>query len=485
MNIGRNDPCPCASGKKYKKCCLVNSEAQRVGDLNYRRLREIENNLIGQLFRHASEVFGPNLMEEAWDEFHCWEYSEGYNPESMMVQIFGPYFLFCWEIAPLEAKSKLALKGKTVAESFLDSNRSRLSSDEIKMIESANRSVFSFFQLTDVTEGQGFTLRNVLTEEIYEIKEHKGSKAAQRGDIIYCAIFEFNGGYQLLAMSPYLLPPLILQDLIDIRKKMHKALKVKKLSKKHLSEYEIELRGVYFILLQPLLNPKMPEIRNTDGDPLVPQTLYFEIDDPESAFRELKSLTFGYVTEERLRSEAKYVDGCMVEVEFPWFKKGKSIHGPGSNILLGTLKINGKKLTVEVNSDKRATVIQKKILTILGDRVRFKTKMIESIEGNLDKLHTSTAAKSRSIPSDQMPPALQESLKKMAEAHWTKWFDEKIPALNNKTPNQASKTKEGRELLEALLNSYEQRSANAHSETNNLFKPDFSILRAKLGLQSD
>ena len=20
--IGRNDPCPCASGKKYKKCCL-------------------------------------------------------------------------------------------------------------------------------------------------------------------------------------------------------------------------------------------------------------------------------------------------------------------------------------------------------------------------------------------------------------------------------------------------------------------------------
>ncbi len=22
MNVGRNDPCPCGSGKKYKKCCL-------------------------------------------------------------------------------------------------------------------------------------------------------------------------------------------------------------------------------------------------------------------------------------------------------------------------------------------------------------------------------------------------------------------------------------------------------------------------------
>ena len=27
---GRNDPCPCGSGKKYKKCCLANSEAEDV-----------------------------------------------------------------------------------------------------------------------------------------------------------------------------------------------------------------------------------------------------------------------------------------------------------------------------------------------------------------------------------------------------------------------------------------------------------------------
>lgn len=25
--IGRNDPCPCGSGKKYKRCCLAQSEA--------------------------------------------------------------------------------------------------------------------------------------------------------------------------------------------------------------------------------------------------------------------------------------------------------------------------------------------------------------------------------------------------------------------------------------------------------------------------
>lgn len=28
MSIGRNDLCPCGSGKKYKKCCLVKSYEQ-------------------------------------------------------------------------------------------------------------------------------------------------------------------------------------------------------------------------------------------------------------------------------------------------------------------------------------------------------------------------------------------------------------------------------------------------------------------------
>ena len=28
MKIGRNDPCPCGSGKKYKKCCGLHSPAE-------------------------------------------------------------------------------------------------------------------------------------------------------------------------------------------------------------------------------------------------------------------------------------------------------------------------------------------------------------------------------------------------------------------------------------------------------------------------
>ncbi len=29
MSIGRNEPCPCGSGKKYKKCCIRADIAKR------------------------------------------------------------------------------------------------------------------------------------------------------------------------------------------------------------------------------------------------------------------------------------------------------------------------------------------------------------------------------------------------------------------------------------------------------------------------
>jgi tetratricopeptide (TPR) repeat protein len=35
--IGRNAPCPCGSGKKYKTCCLAAAEAARVSELLERR----------------------------------------------------------------------------------------------------------------------------------------------------------------------------------------------------------------------------------------------------------------------------------------------------------------------------------------------------------------------------------------------------------------------------------------------------------------
>ncbi len=33
MTLGRNDPCHCGSGKKYKKCCAAKDEAAHAAEL--------------------------------------------------------------------------------------------------------------------------------------------------------------------------------------------------------------------------------------------------------------------------------------------------------------------------------------------------------------------------------------------------------------------------------------------------------------------
>ncbi|MDF2867476.1 MAG: hypothetical protein K0S11_946 [Gammaproteobacteria bacterium] len=76
-------------------------------------------------------------------------------------------------------------------------------------------------------------------------------------------------------------------------------------------------------------------------------------------------------------------------------------------------------------------------------------------------------------------PEVQEQIKTMAKAHWENWLDESIPALDNQTPREAAKTKDGREKLEALLLHYERHDVE---KANNLFKTDIADLRAKLSL---
>ena len=65
--VGRNDPCPCGSGKKYKKCCLAADEAARprVAEANGQRFQVSGNVSDGQLdmarqfFREKDAGRGP------------------------------------------------------------------------------------------------------------------------------------------------------------------------------------------------------------------------------------------------------------------------------------------------------------------------------------------------------------------------------------------------------------------------------------------
>ena len=64
---GRNDPCPCGSGRKYKQCCLRTAD---VVDAAWYRLRDAEGRLMPKLLRLTLDAWGKDGFQEAVDRFY-------------------------------------------------------------------------------------------------------------------------------------------------------------------------------------------------------------------------------------------------------------------------------------------------------------------------------------------------------------------------------------------------------------------------------
>ena len=61
---GRNDLCPCGSGRKFKHCCLRVLDVENAART---RLRTAEGVLVPALFAYAADEFGNELFAEAWE----------------------------------------------------------------------------------------------------------------------------------------------------------------------------------------------------------------------------------------------------------------------------------------------------------------------------------------------------------------------------------------------------------------------------------
>lgn len=65
MQIGRNDPCPCGSGKKFKKCCIDKPEYQISDQISAERRVKTSGQDLGHLLRRADDLAMANREDES------------------------------------------------------------------------------------------------------------------------------------------------------------------------------------------------------------------------------------------------------------------------------------------------------------------------------------------------------------------------------------------------------------------------------------
>lgn len=458
MEKGRNAPCPCGSGKKYKKCCLKTLEPDR--DSEWCRLGEAYLRLEDRLIPFTERMLRRTGLNAAYDEFLLWPEEEiDEQLLDRLVPLFASWCVFNWTYDPADVDGPLRLPpGVTPAEFFLEKQRGRLDETETELIAAISRGPFRFCEVIRCEPGRGFLLRDILTEQEVDVMEQGASRVAREGDILFCRVTPIRGMNMLFGCSNFAIPPEFKPAIIELRSWMRQACET--ITEAELQEYDFEIREEYLEIGREL--SRIPVFCNTDGERLQIQTLHYEIDSPEQAFSKLAGLCTDE-SEEELRSQAELdVRGEISKLEIPWTRKGFKGRPGLQNTLLGTMAIDGGSLKVTVNSSERAATIRKEIETLLGSGARYKTTVIESTEFMMQKLRSQDPRMTHAgTEHDRLMqnPEIRAKLAEMLASFGEGWVDEKIPALGGKTPRQAVKTADGRESVEALLCSFERRAA--------------------------
>lgn len=477
--VGRNDPCPCGSNKKYKRCCLSSQHA--VEDSPWQRQRVASDRLTDDMIAFARKRFG-NAILEAWMDFNQSDFSPPMEEDFSERQIFFPYLLFDWDPdQPATPRGKRPKPG-IVAQQYILAKSRRLSDLEGLILALSIAQPVSFYEVLRCDPGHSMLLRDLLIGGEAEVEEHKGSQHVLTGDILYGQLCPLPDVITLSRMAPLAIPPGKKAAVFALRAQLRRkiAKQERDLAAQDLIRYREMIRAVYLNIRDGLCKPPKPQ--NTDGDPFVFHTLTFEIGSPQVAFDALASLAWGESREDLLDGAEMAPDGALLSISFDWRKKGNAMHKTWDNTILGHLKVAGRTLTAEVNSAKRARRIRKEIEQRLGILARHRGTASQTPEQLMAASKQSKKPAKPDPGESGVDPEVLETVRAQMRQEMEAWVDLKLPVLGGRTPRNAVQDPDGREIVESLLLEWERDAQQP--EMAKFLVPDVAVIRRILHLQS-
>lgn len=171
---GRNEPCPCGSGKKFKRCCgdptkppsLPDRITWLLGKLlafsHDARFRRIRVHTISAMYREPDvETLGDGILADA---------------------------LLHTDVAP----------GCPLLDRFIAERGHRLPSDERELLEQWRSTELVLAEVVSSKPGHGLSLRPMGGDDIVEVRERSGSRTLRPGDVLLTRIVPDGVEHQLL-----------------------------------------------------------------------------------------------------------------------------------------------------------------------------------------------------------------------------------------------------------------------------------------------
>lgn len=206
MKIGRNDPCPCGSGKKYKKCC----GNKKVVDLSGTILKEELDQLYFRFEEYVAEYY-PLLLppEESSGELDRFKA----HMDMMERTVF----------------EKNGQQGQSIMQEYVDRVAKDISRPMTKQsVEAWPESVPGLFTLTERTSDHSVQMKQEWTDETYDVRESTIAQGIQDSETYYFGVLMKWGREYLFVPGALSMVPEAFDKFSSIVEKEYKASKSRK-----------------------------------------------------------------------------------------------------------------------------------------------------------------------------------------------------------------------------------------------------------------
>ncbi len=451
MSVGRNDPCPCGSGLKYKKCHLAMEEAEpRAAEPHRAPVHDAGLKLIKRIAQWAFDRFG--------SEFEAAGTGVGLDDAEAGMQFIVPWAIFHHEV-----------QGKPAVEWFALEEADNISWRERELIDAQRQSWIGIWEVRESVPGKSMILADLLSGEKRLVQEATASRTAVARDVIMGRVANFGDVSVIDGMYPFPLPPDEASHVVGV---VQDLLKSKlPIAIERLREYSTALlivdtwRAAVEDYTKRRSTP--PRLQNTDGDPFVLTVDRYQFapadrNTIEAALEALKNTSMIEDTEDGTRS-------------ITFFKAGNRMHEEWDNTTVGVVVTSKNELRIETNSTRRGNALRKQI-----------EKACRGLITGHERTQTDAAdlfaeARENKTPRrpEPMDPEFESVIRDQKLSFYENWINIPIPALGSKTPKQALRSIKGREALDALLKTIENHEAREPAAT----RYDVNILRRALKME--
>ena len=441
---GRNAPCPCGSGRKYKKCHLAADEAEHASRQSSASTHAMDDRLVARLAGFARREYG-----EAWEAFQ-----DVFLDADQAMGLAIPWSVYCFEV-----NGRLP-----VVDAYLDVHRRRCTLEEQRWLDAQRAAWLSVWEVEDVEPGRTVMLRDLLSDERRTVCETRASKTLVPRDAVLGRIVDYDGVSLLCGVHPRLLPPIYAAAVVGRARKRLRRKRAVPVDRLRDATFGRHLIRYWEETVDDLdeCSAARPRLQNTDGDPLVITVDHFAF--APDAMRDVNARIGKLAGTQREPDD----DDTTAYV---FLRPDDRTRPDGQQTMIGRVMLSRSELRIETNSQARADALRERIEGACGARIRHRARE------HSDPVVLGKASGNQ--PQRPAPPSPDEErlVAEFKARHYADWADRPLPALNNRTPRECSETAPGRAEVDLLLKDMENTERRAPGAPF-----DFSGIRRTLGI---